>query len=89
MCLKTDPPIVPESGPEISWTLWTERLPPPATPYFAIGQTHTLGVRNGGNGSRKEIVIEVPKRKGTKQRPPIVEPKMPHSLENWIEHWTS
>ena len=50
---------------------------PPSTPYFAIGHTHTLGVRNRGNGSQKEIVIEVPKRKGTKQRPPIVEPKSP------------
>ena len=50
---------------------------PPSTPYFAIGNTHTLGVRDPSNGSQKEIVIEVPKRKGTKQRPPIVEPKSP------------
>src|ERR1035437_8086044 len=50
---------------------------PPSTPYFAIGHTHTLSVRDRGNGSQKEIVIEVPKRKGTKQPPPIVEPKSP------------
>ena len=50
---------------------------PPSTPYFAIGNTHTLGVSHRSNGSQKEIVIEVPKRKGTKQRPPIVEPKSP------------
>ena len=25
---------------------------PPATPYFAIGHTHTLGVRDAGNGRR-------------------------------------
>src|SRR5690349_13758993 len=50
---------------------------PPATPYFAIGQTHTLGVCKRGAASRNEIAIEVPKRKGTKQRPPIVEPKSP------------
>jgi C-terminal processing protease CtpA/Prc len=48
---------------------------PPTTPYFAIGHTHTLRVTKPGTGSAKEIVIEVPKRKGTKQRPPIVEPK--------------
>jgi len=49
---------------------------PPATPYFAIGHTHTLGVRDAGNGSQKEIVVEVPKRKKSK-RPPIIEPKSP------------
>ena len=48
---------------------------PPTTPYFAIGQTHTLRVTKSVTGSAKEIAIEVPKRKGTKQRPPIVEPK--------------
>jgi C-terminal processing protease CtpA/Prc len=50
---------------------------PPTTPYFAIGQTHTLRVTKPGAGSAKEIAIAVPKRKGTKQRPPIVEPKSP------------
>jgi C-terminal processing protease CtpA/Prc len=50
---------------------------PPTTPYFAIGHTHTLRVTKSVTGSAKEIAIEVPKRKGTKQRPPIVEPKSP------------
>jgi carboxyl-terminal processing protease len=49
---------------------------PPATPYFAIGHTHTLGIRDAGRGSQKEIVIAIPKRKKSK-RPPIVEPKSP------------
>lgn len=49
---------------------------PPATPDFAIGHTHTLGVRDAGNGSQKEIVVEVPKRKKSK-RPPIIEPNSP------------
>src|SRR5580693_8638373 len=40
---------------------------PPTTPYFAIGHTHTLRVTKSVTGSAKEIVIEVPKRKGTKQ----------------------
>jgi carboxyl-terminal processing protease len=48
---------------------------PPAAPSFAIGRTHTLLVAKGGKASPKEIVIEVPMRKGTKQRPPMVEPK--------------
>jgi carboxyl-terminal processing protease len=50
---------------------------PPAAPYFAIGTTHSLRVSKSGTESPKEIVIDVPKRKGTKQRPPIVEPKSP------------
>ena len=50
---------------------------PPLTPYFAIGRTHTLLVAKPGTGSAKEISIEVPNRKGTRQRPPIIEPKSP------------
>jgi C-terminal processing protease CtpA/Prc len=50
---------------------------PPRAPYFAIGQTHTLVVRRPDSEARKEITIAVPMRKGTKQRPPIVEPKSP------------
>jgi carboxyl-terminal processing protease len=50
---------------------------PPTTPYFAIGQTHTLLIRKPNSEVRNEVVIEVPMRKGTKQRPPIVEPKSP------------
>ena len=50
---------------------------PPSTPYFSVGHAHTLLIGKLGNCSQKEIVIEVPRRKGTKQRPPIVEPKSP------------
>ena len=50
---------------------------PPFTPYFAIGNTHALLVTKPSTGIAKEIVIEVPKRKGTKERPPIIEPKSP------------
>lgn len=50
---------------------------PPSTPYFGIGLTHTLVVRKPGSDTVKEVVIAVPKRKGTKQRPPIIEPKSP------------
>ncbi len=54
---------------------------PPSTPYFGIGHTHTLVVRKPGSDTAKEIVIAVPKRKGTKQRPPIIEPKSPISAK--------
>jgi len=54
---------------------------PPTTPYFGIGQTHNIRVRNLGDGTIREIAIAVPMRKGTKQRPPIVEPRSPnHSV---------
>jgi C-terminal processing protease CtpA/Prc len=48
---------------------------PPTTPYFAIGQTHRLLVSKPSAGRAKEIVIVVPKMKGARQRPPMVEPK--------------
>jgi carboxyl-terminal processing protease len=50
---------------------------PPSTPRFAIGLAHRLTVRKRGTGHPEEIVVKVPNRKGTKQRPPIVEPKSP------------
>jgi C-terminal processing protease CtpA/Prc len=50
---------------------------PPATPYFAIGHTHKLLVAKPAIGKTTEVLIEVPNRKGTKQRPPLVEPKSP------------
>ena len=50
---------------------------PPTTPYFAIGQTHTLLVRRPRTDTANEFTIAVPMRRGTKQRPPIVEPKSP------------
>ena len=53
------------------------RCVPPAIPYFGIGQTHTLLVRKPDSSTAREIVVAVPMRKGTKQRPPIVEPKSP------------
>jgi carboxyl-terminal processing protease len=53
---------------------------PPIVPFFGIGQKHKLLVGPLENG-HSELTIEVPMRKGTKQRPPIVEPKSPvHSV---------
>jgi carboxyl-terminal processing protease len=50
---------------------------PPDTPYFGIGQTHDLLVTKVGSDSPTQIEVEVPKRKGTRQRPPLVEPRSP------------
>lgn len=50
---------------------------PPAPPYFGIGQTHKLLVRSLCKDSTNEVSVVIPQRKGTKQRPPIVEPKSP------------
>lgn len=47
---------------------------PPGLPTFAIGKTHALTVgRRGASDACIDVVV--PERKGTKQRPPIVEPK--------------
>lgn len=50
---------------------------PPSTPHFGFGQTHRLFVTRLGMASSTEIAVEVPKTKGTAQRPPLVEPKSP------------
>jgi carboxyl-terminal processing protease len=50
---------------------------PPSAPYFGMGHTHKLLVRKVGTETATEIEVEVPKRKGTRQRPPLVEPKSP------------
>lgn len=50
---------------------------PPVLPSFAIGNSHDLKVTKLGSSSQSTITIEVPMRKGTKHRPPIVEPTSP------------
>ena len=52
----------------------TEYLPP-SMPPFDVGQTYGLRIADAGGENTREVVVEVPKRKGTKTRPPIVEPK--------------
>jgi C-terminal processing protease CtpA/Prc len=51
--------------------------PPPATPPFRIGETHRIAVSTGLDEQSREIAVRVPFRKGTKSRPPIVEPRSP------------
>lgn len=48
---------------------------PPSMPPFRLGQTFRLTVSDIRCQSRRDITIEVPYRKGTKDRPPIIEPK--------------
>ena len=50
---------------------------PPLAPHFTSAIPTLWVLPNAVAPVRNEIVIEVPKRKGTKQRPPIVEPKSP------------
>lgn len=50
---------------------------PPSMPNFGFAETHKLLVTRVGNAGPTEITIEVPKRKGTAQRPPFIEPKSP------------
>jgi C-terminal processing protease CtpA/Prc len=50
---------------------------PPAMPPFRIGETYNIAIANALGENLREITISVPFRKGTKDRPPIVEPKSP------------
>jgi C-terminal processing protease CtpA/Prc len=50
---------------------------PPAMPPFRIGETHQIAVASALGEKSREIEIIVPFRKGTKDRPPLVEPKSP------------
>jgi len=48
---------------------------PPSMPRFKIGYTHRLSISNSRGENRRDVAVEVPFRKGTKARPPIVTPK--------------
>lgn len=50
---------------------------PPTMPPFRIGTTHRIAIASARGENPREIAISVPFRKGTNERPPIVEPKSP------------
>jgi C-terminal processing protease CtpA/Prc len=47
---------------------------PPELPALETGQTYRLLLSENGHGTPREVFLPVPFRKGTKQRPPILEP---------------
>jgi len=50
---------------------------PPKMPPFRIGATHRLNVADTIGENQREVEIKVPFRKGTPERPPIIEPSSP------------
>lgn len=48
---------------------------PPAFPMFRFGEDHTLSVEIPNRTEHRDMVVTVPQRKGTKRRPPLVEPQ--------------
>ena len=48
---------------------------PPSVPPFDVGRTYSLKIADARGENTREVVVEVPMRKGTGFRPPIVEPK--------------
>jgi C-terminal processing protease CtpA/Prc len=50
---------------------------PPTMPPFRIGTTHRLTVSDTRRENQREIEIKIPFRKGTPERPPIIEPSSP------------
>jgi C-terminal processing protease CtpA/Prc len=54
---------------------------PPETPRFLLGQTYRLTVSTPDGTNRRDVEVTLPFKKGTKERPPIVEPKsLTHSM---------
>ncbi len=54
---------------------------PPTMPSFAVGRTQTLTIRPVGASGSRELTVQIPAVKASKQRPPIVEPKsITHSV---------
>ena len=49
---------------------------PPQMPQFGIGRTHSVRIQRS-DPSPRTMSVAVPFRKGTKQRPPMIEPKSP------------
>ena len=52
----------------------TEYLPP-SMPPFDVGQSHKLRIADASGENTRQVTVAIPKRKGTRARPPIVEPK--------------
>lgn len=50
---------------------------PPNMPPFHIDATHRLAVSPAQGGSQRQVEITIPFRKGTPERPPIIEPSSP------------
>jgi len=50
---------------------------PPNMPPFHIDTPHRLGVCDAQGGRQREVEIKIPFRKGTPERPPIIEPTSP------------
>lgn len=48
---------------------------PPTFPAFRFGEEHTLSVKLPNQTECRNVVVTVPQRKGTKRRPPLVEPQ--------------
>jgi C-terminal processing protease CtpA/Prc len=59
---------------------------PPSMPPFDVGRTYSLSIADARGQNPRQVEVEVPKRKGTRARPPIVEPKslshavLPHNV---------
>jgi len=59
---------------------------PPSMPPFDVGRTYSLSIADARGENTRQVAVEVPKRKGTRARPPIVEPKslshavLPHNV---------
>ena len=58
---------------------------PPNMPPFRIDATHRLTVSDAEDKNQREVEIKVPFRKGTPERPPIVEPSSPEAHRHQLK----
>jgi carboxyl-terminal processing protease len=50
---------------------------PPTMPPFQLGETYSLTISTARGENTRAVTVNVPFRRGTKSRPPIIEPKSP------------
>jgi carboxyl-terminal processing protease len=54
-----------------------ESCAPPVVPPLRLGQTFSLTISTVGGENLRRVAVSIPFHKGTKSRPPIIEPKSP------------
>src|SRR5690242_19886429 len=60
---------------DVLWAVDGVPCVPPPIPTFTLARSFALALSSADGSNRREVTVAVPFRKGSKDRPPIVEPK--------------
>ena len=60
---------------------------PSAMPRFLLGQAYKLTVSSPDGSNCRDVLVTLPTRKGTKERPPILEPKSTGAFAYFPQYW--